>query len=63
MTTDLITVKQVTKTYGSKNKEIAALKIYPFLSRKGQRLALLEKVVQEKQHLKAHSWDREPNVW
>ncbi len=26
MTTDLITVKQVTKTYGSKNKEIAALK-------------------------------------
>ena len=26
MTTDLITVKQVTKTYGSKSKEITALK-------------------------------------
>lgn len=51
MTTDLITVKQVTKTYGSKNKEIAALKTYHLRSRKEQRLALLEKVVQEKQHL------------
>ena len=28
MTTDLITVKQVTKTYGSKSKEITALKRY-----------------------------------
>ncbi len=53
MTTDLITVKQVTKTYGSKNKEITALKNISFLSRKGQRLALLEKVVQEKQHLES----------
>ena len=51
MTTDLITVKQVTKTYGSKNKEIAALKDISLASRKEQRLALLEKVVQEKQHL------------
>ena len=53
MTTDLITVKQVTKTYGSKSKEITALKIYHFLSRKEQHLALLVKVVQEKQHLES----------
>ena len=41
MTTDLITVKQVTKTYGSKNKEIAALKDISLAIPKGTTLGII----------------------
>ena len=41
MTTDLITVKQVTKTYGSKNKEIAALKDISLSIPKGTTLGII----------------------
>ena len=41
MTTDLITVKQVTKTYGSKNKEIAALKGISLSIPKGTTLGII----------------------
>ncbi|UOB92958.1 oligopeptide transport ATP-binding protein OppF [Bacillus wiedmannii] len=41
MTTDLITVKQVTKTYGSKKKEIAALKDISLSIPKGTTLGII----------------------
>ena len=41
MTTDLITVKQVTKTYGSKSKEITALKDISLSIPKGTTLGII----------------------
>lgn len=41
MTTDLITVKQVTKTYGSKNKEIMTLKDISLSIPKGTTLGII----------------------
>lgn len=51
MTTDLITVKQVTKTYGSKNKEIAALKDISLAIPKGTTLGIIGESGSGKQHL------------
>lgn len=51
MTTDLITVKQVRKTYGSKDKEIAALKDITLSIPKGTTLGIIGESGSGRQHL------------
>ena len=53
MTTDLITIKQVTKTYGSKSKEITALKDISLSIPKGTTLGIIGESGSGKQHLES----------